>query len=222
MTGKTERLFGVGTELLLYELGDRRCAQRVRSNDRDRGIRHQLGKQRMLVLDRAQGCEYAHRHALEPPCQIRQPTQRRRIRPLQIVDREHKGSRLRQVGRQPVEPVQERIDVLFARVALARSEQARALGCGAAEQPRPLLLGRRCNRCLEELPDDAERERRFQLARAAGENCQTGGGRACSPLREQRRLSDPRRPFDHDQPAGAGLSARDRRVDCGQLFRAFE
>ena len=58
--------------------------------------------------------KYANGHALEPTRQICQPAQRRRVRPLHVVDRERKRPRLRQVDRQPVEPVQERIDVLFA------------------------------------------------------------------------------------------------------------
>src|SRR5581483_7121871 len=129
----------------------------------------------------------------------------------------------RQVGRQPVEPVQERKGVLLAALhALAGSEQARGRRCGAAEQPRPLLRGRRRNRRLEQLPDDPERERGFQLARARVEDRQAGAARTCPRLGEERRLPDSRGPLDHDQPPDPAPGTGDRPVDRGQLFRTFE
>jgi hypothetical protein len=122
----------------------------------------------MLVVERTERREDADRHALEPARQVREPAERRRVAPLHVVDRKQDRPRLRQVDRQPVEPVQKRIDVLLAApVARAGAEQARGLPRRAAEQPRPLLAGRGGDRRLEQLPDDAEGERASSsLARA--------------------------------------------------------
>ena len=177
----------------------------------------------MLILERAECRECANGHALEPTRQVCEPTQRRRVRPLNVIDRKRERSGLRQVDCQPVEPVQQRVDVLFAGVALALSEQSCRPGLRRRRAVATPLLrvaaATAASKSCRTMPN--EKAASSSLARACRTVKPETAARARA-LRQQRRLADPRRPFDHNQRAGAGLGGRDRRVDRGELLRAFE
>lgn len=96
-----------------------------------------------------------------------------------------------------------------ALVAEHRTRQPR----GALQQGAPLLGRRPPQAALEELVDDAEREVDLELAGARRQAVEAAGPRTLAGLGEQRRLADPRRPFEHEDPprslAGVGQDTVD-------------
>ena len=143
---------------------------------------------------------------------------------MNVVDQQRERPVPREVGREPVERVAGSERVVRgdrARPVELEPEDRRGEACGAREQG--LRLDRRVAQDLvEELPDDAERERALEL-RAAGLQCeQPRVGSRRSRGVEQRRLAHARRPVEHDQAADAVGRPRERASDGLELGVALE
>jgi hypothetical protein len=101
------------------EHGVRRRTERGADDARARGFGQRLGHHRLgglgaygfQELCRSTGLtathrdDNRHRDALEPACQVDQPSQRSRVRPLRVVDAQQQRRARREVRRQPVQTV---------------------------------------------------------------------------------------------------------------------
>jgi hypothetical protein len=106
----TEAVFGGCREPLAHELGSRRQAQGCRPKDGNDWVGDDLSEQ-CRVLARLRVAEAGDKSQLEP-LQARQevgePTKRRRVAPVEVVDREQQRPVGGGVGREPIEAVHHR------------------------------------------------------------------------------------------------------------------
>ena len=147
---------------------------------------------------------------------------------MRVVDDEAEGALGREIGAQPVEPVQNRergIDAsrgLLHALTAREVEQARG-ETRSALQPVGSLGGRGLGEHrLEQLPHDAEGEVALELgsARAQDAHLLSRGGSAGG--RQHGRLADARRPLDDQKAASAGARPREGRLDPGELLAPLE
>ena len=182
-------------------------AERRRAEDRrERGLRR-LGRERDPGLWRARRRDEQHRQPLEPPGEVADEAAGLLVEPVQVIDREHQRTALRQPGDQPVQAV-ERID---ERVLRLRAFDAQHL----ARQPRrpaqervALVFLERDDGIGEQLPDAAEDEASLQLGSARTQNGQPVA--ALEHRLHQRGLADARHALDQH---GGARAARSQLVD---------
>ena len=162
------------------------------------------------------------RSSLERPRQHRQPPQRRRIGPMDVVDDEHGRTTLTEVAGQPHQPPGSGVHRIAARGRLARLGRERALRQpGRADgQLVPLRAG---SQRLEQLPRHPPRGVLLERAAARAQHrSRHPCARAATGSREQRRLADTGRPLDHDHAPGPGTSGGEPAAKLPQLGIAIQ
>ena len=162
--------------------------------------------------------------ALQPAGEVGQVALGRLVGPLQVVDRQQRRALGAEVGRQPVQAVDDRLLGL----AVGRGERAGGSGAGQPErrrrQPRrPVEQGGvqvgvgTGEHGLEEPAGDAEPEAALELAPARRQDGHAGRPRLLARGVREARLADPGRALEDDQAAVAGRRGRQRRGDRGEL-----
>ena len=132
----------------------------------------------MALLRRASRDGDEEGQALEAALEVREPAERRAVGPVEIVDRDHRRAAQRDVGREPVEPVEhgER-DVGLVLVGACQlhvlEERGRERRC-PSEELRALVARRPREHRLEELAHDAVREVLLELAATRVEDDDAG------------------------------------------------
>ena len=167
-------------------------------------------------LARPHRAEHADPQLAERVRQQRQPAQRRRVGPVNVVDDEHSGVALAEVAGQPDESARGSVHRLARRRRLARLGCERALGQARCAD-RQLLPLRASSQRLEQLARRTPGGVLLERAAACVQH-----GRALCPRdppgsREQGRLADPRGPLDEDDASGAGSSLRQPPTQLGQF-----
>ena len=170
---------GGSPERGLDEVLDRGSRQRREAHDLGRGIRGDRRQQVRLrpALARPAGDDERDVELLEPCEQEREVAQRRRVGPVRIVDDEAERALGREVGAQPVEPVQDRERRIDSgpSVSCARSPPGRlsrpaatpAAPCSQSARSAAAALG---EHRLEQLPHDAEGEVALELGAARAQD----------------------------------------------------
>ena len=146
-----------------------------------------------------------------------------------VVDDQADGTGRREVGAQPVEAMEDRerdVQAQRRRVVGRRGawqiEDARRRAGRRVQQLPPLELGCLRQRRLEELADDAESELALELGSPRAQHPHAARGRRVSHRSEHRRLPDPGRPFQHDEPATPGARLGQGGIDVRELVDPFE
>ena len=223
--GLGERALRTAPELLGGELDHGLDPERTRADQDRRRIGDELGQKLGLLalLGRAQTDHNRQCQTLQPAREVGEPAQRRPVRPVQVVDRDHGRAPERDVCGQPVEPVQhpER-DVAFLRDELALGEEPLGERGRTGEQLAARLGSCACDQRLEELAENAVGEVLLELGAARIENLEPrllGDG---ASLVDEPGLSHPGPAFDRDHvPAATGGQA-DRLLDRPQLRLSLE
>ena len=140
---------------------------------------------------------------------VGQPAQRGLIRPVRVIDGQQQRPARGQIERQPVEAVHNG-ERPVGRAALGRTRRGAAGGpppAGPASSDLALVSRRVREAPLEKLQDDAERE--TPPPAPTRERAGPVAARLGPPARrlDQRRLADPRRTLDHEQPPPPSSSA---------------
>jgi len=176
-----------------------------------------------LVRAIARGEQQRDRQALDAGGQVREPPQRRLVRPVRVVHHDQQRIAGRQVRHQPVEAVRRRMrDVVPDRAGLGSAEHPRRQPGGPVQQLVPFARpGPRPGR-LEQLAGDPVAEATFQGQPARGQDPQARRGRTGARRPQQRRLADPGRPFDQHEGAAARSGGRCGRGERRQFIVAFE
>ena len=182
-------------------------------------LRQQLGRRRRLA--RAHRADHADPQLAERARQQRQPAQRRRIGPVDVVDDEHGRAALAEVAGQPDQSAHGGVHRVPRVRRLARLGCERALG-QSRRADRQLVPLRAASQRLEELARHAPGG--VLLERAAERAQHRRAVRARDPAggREQRRLADPRRSLDHDHAPGPGSSQREPPAQLAQFGVAVQ
>jgi hypothetical protein len=168
-------------------------------------------------LRRPCGDEQRQRQPLQPRREVGQPAQRGLIGPVGVVDRDQQRSARRQVGREPVQPVQDGERGVVVGRLRRLPQQQRPRGDRGPVQQRVGILRRR-HAALEELPDDAEREARFELGPAGVHDVVPERVRPPARSPQERRLPRSRRSFDEQHLA----AALQQTLDLRQLALALD
>jgi hypothetical protein len=198
------------SERCFHELGDGGSRQRTQADDpgeRSGGHRReQLGVGARLARTRSD--DERDVQLLEARQQEGEIAQRGRVRPVRVVDDETNRTRGGQVGAQPVQAVDDRerridsgaVQLGASRRPGKRQQPGRDAG-SVVQQFCALRLRRFGQGRLEELTNDAKREVALQLGSARAKGTHAVRRRFGAHGIEQRRLSDPGRPFDdHEAP----------------------
>ena len=149
---------------------------------------------------------------------MREPVQRRRIRPVRVVHGDHQRAARREVRDQPVQAVHggER-NVVLDRSGAGPVEHARGEPGRAVQERVPLPgPGRHADR-LDELAGDAIRKAALQGQPAGGEDPHAEFTRAAAGHAEQGGLADPGGSFHQHEGAVSRLGS----VGCGQQHCQF-
>ena len=158
-------------------------------------------------LARAGGHHQTRGEPVEALREVREPAQRRRVGPVEVVDEEQQRLFGGEVRGQPVQAVQ------GGRVALAVAAAQDRLGKrGRAHE---VLVG---HDRLEQLADDGEREVALELGGAGAEDPHAG---APARAAQEARLADPRWALDQQPRATPGAGRLDHATDRLQLRLAF-
>ena len=192
----------------------------------------QVVEQRRVArgLAAAHGDHRQQRQPVEPPREIAEPAQRRRIGPVRVVDAQHERALAGEVRGQPEQAVQRRVRHVVAGrgVARRRVERAQRQAGGVGRQARPLVrVAPRAHR-LDQLSRDAEpvgllerRGTRRQRAHAAGAGQLAGRRRAGWSCRCRRRPSSTRSAPTAGggvvEPAAMAASSASRSSSCAGM-----
>ena len=146
-----------------------------------------------------------------------------------VVDNQAERARAGQIRTQPVQAVQDRERGIDARRGAAvrswstwKPEEGGRHAGSAVQQIGALQLRCLGQRPLEELTHHSEGEIALQLGSPRPEHAHPALCRRRPRLREQRRLANPGRPFDHKEPPAARASLGQRRLDPRQLLVSLE
>ncbi len=185
-------------------------AERRRPHRHRVGLRGQGGDQRLGV--RGPRPRLAHRdreqyrETVQPARQVRHEPLRRRVRPVQVVDRQQQRRPVRDVGRHPVQTVQHREGVLIARPhgmdQRLRGQRDRVVPWAGGPQLR-----------LEQLPDDAPGVAVLVFGGPRGQDGHPGVGRVLAGVCEQPGLADPGGALHQQHRTGPSTRSADRRSD---------
>ena len=198
-----------GAHPVADERADRRFAQRLRAQHAALRV-GQHGVDQVAGRRGSHGQHHQRRRPSEAGSEVGEEPQRRRVRPLGIVDREQQRATPCEVRRQPVQAVEDAEE----RVRAGRERRARERrreGRRPREQLGSLRLARPRQRRLEQLADDPEREVVLELGRAGREDGEPAVGRRAPGLCEQARLADAGRPDHREQRAVTGRRALEER-----------
>ena len=193
------RLF---TEPLPQECGGRLAAERPQPQRRARRAGTQLVQHPRLVRAAAHGEQQGDWQAVDPGREMREPAQRRHIRPVRVIHGDHQRTARRQVRGQPVQAVHgcER-NVVLDRSGTGPVEHARGEPGRAVQERVPLPgPGRDADR-LDELADDAIRKAALQGQPAGGQDPRAELTRAGAGRAEQGGLADPGGSFHQHEGA---------------------
>jgi hypothetical protein len=166
---------------------------------------------------------HQQRQLLEPRRQVGEEAQRGAVGPLGVVQQQRQRAALGEREREPVEPVDRRVDRLERRfgahgvAGVGAEHRRRQAGLARGDDQRLLA-----HDALEELAHDAEAEVALELVPTRGERRQPAGAGRAPHLVQQCRLPDPRLALDQEHPARPGGSRRHGDVDLRQLHLALE
>ena len=198
---------------------DRDFAQQRRAHDR-RGLRAQRIK-RHPGCDRPtrpQHDQQRQRQTLDSRSEMRQPPKRRLIRPMHIIHSDQHRPAVREIGGQPIEPMQDgKRRVPRGRLA-DLSQQQRSNRAGRAREQRVTLAHLSARQpALEQLAHYTEREPRLKLRATRSQHLVTQPG--CPPARrlQERGLPHARPALDDDS-----ATAPQQLVHRGQLDLALK
>ena len=221
-----ERLLGLDLELVPGQRGDRGDAQRGRPDHQRRGIGDQLGQQFFLdaLLGWAQAEDDEQRQPLEPACEVGEPAQRGRVRPVQVVDHDCRRTARGQVRGEPVEPVQDgEGDVTRGGAGqLLVAEEPVGQPGGASHQLLSLVERKRGQVGLEELAHDAVGELLLEIRAARHEHLEACLGGERPRLGHEPGLAHPGAALDRDHPPGSRVRRVHHGVHGGELGLALE
>jgi hypothetical protein len=223
MTGARELRRGLTPERIAHEPADRGNRERRRAQH----ARQRRAPDRTDEIDLGDRLALAQRdrehdwHALKAAGEVRQPAQRRRVRPMRVIDRQQQRPLGGKVGREPVEAVQPRVQRRAAAL-LARPEDRAGKPGRPGEQPLSLAPGRDHDRPVQQLPDNPEGKVTLELAADGSQPAQARLARRFARGLEQLALADPRRPLDHQHAPGARARRVDQRGDLRQFGIALE
>ena len=151
------------------QLRHRLEAERCRTHERRERLRLQLGEDRFVHAGLSRpnaGCN-DHRKPVEPASEVGKEAQRRRVAPVEVVDREQDGRELGEVRSQPEEPVQRPVGGVLAagrRFADVPELEEWSSEVGrAVEEPCALVLAVCDQTRLEQLTDDPVGEVSLEL-----------------------------------------------------------
>ena len=198
MAAAAERRHGLGDDAA-DELRRGAVAERVEPQQRGRtGLGQQLGHGGAARLaGRPRGDHEHHRFAADPPGQVREEPQRRRVGPVRVVDEQRQRLLPGEIGGEAIEPVQHGERPLRPerqRVGLRRRdvEQRRRMARRTLERRRAVAV---VDRGLEQLPRDAEPERPLELRAPGAQQPQPRlGAQAREPPPAERSCRSPAAP----------------------------
>jgi hypothetical protein len=224
-TRSAEGVVGLARQDLVEEPRGRVPAKRGRPDHGRERVGDNLAEEAGVLsqLPRPKAEDDHQAQPLDPRQEVSQPAQRRQVAPVHVVDGEQERPAGSDVRCQPVQAMkgcQRRARSRLCRQLGGLEERRRKRG-GAGEQLSSLLLGHNRKERLEELPDDAVRERALELGAACAQHLHA---RLLAPplrLRHQGRLADSRRPLDRKQPTTA-CGRVDQSLDCHQLGLTLE
>ena len=203
VTAAAQRVARVLAEHVTHDLGRRLGAQRLQRQRPLAGRRRQPVEQLALRLGPvgAGGADEQQRHALEPPREIDEGAQRRRVRPVGVVGDQQQRRPVGEVRTEPVETVDDGVDVGSV-LAAAEPEQWPGQRRRPGQQLGP-LVGLGAQRRSEQLAGDAERELGVELGAGAQQRRQALLLAGRQDGRDERRLAHSRRALDQQQAAVA-------------------
>ncbi|HEX2156428.1 MAG TPA: hypothetical protein VHS79_05500 [Actinomycetes bacterium] len=171
--------------------------------------------------------EHQDVQAVDATQQVREPTQRRAIAPVQIIDDQREGLPLGQVHRQPVQAVQHREAGLLAGgrsrrdQGIGREERRRQAG-QATEQLLAVVCWRSGDGRLEQLADDPIGELPLKLTAPGSQYPHLSFLGSLAGHGKQARLANPGRALDDHQTAATPAGSVDRLIERLQLGLAFQ
>jgi hypothetical protein len=199
-------------------------AQRGRQ-DRGRRVVGDRAQQRLVDvgLARAHGRHEDERQLLDPPAEVLQCAQRRRVGPLEVVDRQQQRRLRGAVGHQPVERVDDVELVLRqgGRVGAAQPDDARRQARRALEHRRAVVRVQGGQVALEQLAHDAEREALLEHRGAGDQRRQPMVGRGGDRGLQDPRLADAGDALDDDHGSAPARRAGERPAQGCQLRLAL-
>ncbi len=168
--------------------------------------------------------DHQNRHGFDAIGEVGDEPQRRRVSPLEVVDREHQRRHRGKVDGQPVETVKcgLGLEAYARRLRRGQFHQRTGESCRAREQLVPLVFGDRLDKRLVELPGNAERELGFELAAARSGDGKTSLSGELDCRGDEARLADAGRPFDQGDRAGTRAHLPEQLADRRELRPAFE
>ncbi len=209
MAGGAEGGFGVVAEPSANQFRAGRVAQLRRAHNVAYGLAPERGQQDRVDARLAvtRSGDHQHWQVLQATRHVDQPANRAGIGPVQVIDREQKRRALREVRRQPVQPVMDRGSRVAKRQGRLWGPLRDGLGAkrrggqrsGTAEELATFRSGRGRQPCLEELANDSEPQAPFELAAPSREHLHARGHRSLPGGVHERRLADPRRALDQEQ-----------------------
>ena len=223
MTGLGEALLHAAAQLRGERLLDGRCAQAPWFEDPRGGIDDQGGEHFRSVRARRPDRRHEQdRELLHPAREESEERQRRLVRPLCVVDQEREWTPAREVGTEPVQAMQARVDRVLTAGFFHRCagiEQRRGELCGSREPLVALRFGRGRHQRIEQLAHDTKREALLKLRAASPTHVHPRLAREPARGSQKRGLTDPRRALDHHQAPDPmpRMVHRTLQVGCLQL-----
>ena len=167
------------------------------------------------------GDEHADRQVVQAPREVGEEAQRGVVGPVGVVDPEQERSALREVGRQPVQPVRDAEPEVRDAGVERLERRRRERGC-AGKQALALPFPGGGERALEELADHAVREIVLEGGAACGDDVEPAAGGRGACLVQQAGLADAGRALDHEERAFAPQGVSEPLLESRQLVLAFE
>jgi hypothetical protein len=219
-----EHGFGLAREALRGEPRHAFFAERARTQHVRPGAHCQALQEvlRLAGLAGARGHHQCERHAGDPPGEVLEELERRRVGAMRVVDEQEQRSAVGNLDRQPVQPGERGEASPGARQRLRPLEQ-RARECRRALEEGGALVRREYGqRRLEDLTGDPEWERGLELRPPSAKDTQAFRlGEPVGRL-DQARLSEAGTAHHHDDRALAGLRRGQRPTELPHLCVAFE
>ncbi len=170
---------------------------------------------------RARGDQKQHRDVADPPREVGEHLERRRVGEVRIVDDQGQPAAGGDLRRQPEDAVCHR-DAGFGVVGCVPDQELRRRPGRALEQRRAPRSVRGANRRLEQCSQHAEGEVALRRRRRrATDDAPSASGRSRRMI-DQRGLAEPGGRLEHDHRALAGGQAADCLVEHGQLVAALD
>ncbi len=176
-------------------------------------------------LHRPRCNNHEDRQFCDPIHEVGEEAQRRSVGPVRVVHGEDERTRGREIDRQPVQAVDNRVGPSRAGGRLVepdRIEQRRREPGGPLEQLCPLVGGHAAEPRLEQLTHHAEREVALELAGASLRGLEALLACLGDRLGEETALADPGRALDEGEAAFAGAGAREQLAEDRELAFALQ